>query len=232
MRVDLRTITGCLLGSVLTLAAFDLMAHGVDAATKSFLVANQGVAVGPFLYIGAKHMITGYDHLLFLAGAIFFLYRLRDILIYVTLFTLGHSTTLLGGVLLGLRVNPYLIDAVIGFSIVYKAFDNLDGFKLLIGFQPNTKIAVAVFGLFHGLGLATKLQEFAIPQEGLWKNLLAFNAGVEIGQFFSLFVILIFLECWRRSPNYILFSKTANMLLMTGGWILIGYQLAGYFVME
>ncbi len=232
MRANQKTITGCLLGSLLTLAAFHLPAHGVDAATKSFLSLNQGVAAGPFLYIGAKHMITGYDHLLFLAGVIFFLYRLQDILIYVTLFTLGHSTTLLGGVLLGLRINPYLIDAVIGFSIVYKAFDNLGGFKLLTGFQPDTKIAVTIFGLFHGFGLATKLQEFAIPQEGLWKNLLAFNAGVEIGQFFSLFVILIFLEYWRRSSNYNVFSNTANVLLMTGGWILTGYQLTGYFVMR
>lgn len=230
MNANKRTLTGPLILVSLALIPASLYAHGVDAATKSFLNFNQGVAIGPFLYIGAKHMVTGYDHLLFLVGVIFFLFRLRDILVYVSLFTLGHSLTLLLGVLLGFHVNSFLIDAVIGLSIVYKAFDNLGGFRHLLGFQPNNKVAVAVFGLFHGFGLATKLQEFSIPKEGLWKNLLAFNLGVEIGQFFALFIILIALGFWRRSPSFSAFSTTTNMLLMTGGWILTGYQLTGYYV--
>lgn len=210
--------------------SFDLHAHGVDASTKNFLIANQGVAIAPFLYIGAKHMVTGYDHLLFLVGVIFFLFRIRDVLIYVSLFTLGHSLTLLFGVLQGVHVNAYLIDAMIGLSIVYKAFDNLGGFKQLLGFQPNNKIAVSVFGLFHGFGLATKLQDFALPKTNLWKNLLAFNVGVEVGQFIALFFILIVLGFWRKSPSFYTFATTTNTLLMTGGLILFGYQLTGYFV--
>ena len=210
--------------------SFDLHAHGVDASTKNFLIANQGVAIAPFLYIGAKHMVTGYDHLLFLVGVIFFLFRIRDVLIYVSLFTLGHSLTLLFGVLQGVHVNAYLIDAMIGLSIVYKAFDNLGGFKQLLGFQPNNKIAVSVFGLFHGFGLATKLQDFALPKTNLWKNLLAFNVGVEVGQFIALFFILIILGFWRKSPSFYTFATTTNTLLMTGGLILFGYQLTGYFV--
>jgi HupE / UreJ protein len=214
------------------LAAFSnpIFAHGVDSATKNFLTANQGVAIGPFLYIGAKHMVTGYDHLLFLVGVIFFLFRIRDVLLYVSLFTLGHSVTLLFGVLQGINVNPYLIDAIIGLSIVYKAFDNLGGFRRLLGFQPNNKVAVAVFGLFHGFGLATKLQDFALPKANLWKNLLAFNVGVEVGQFVALFFILIALGFWRRSPSYFTFATATNTLLMTGGLVLFGYQLTGYFV--
>lgn len=217
---------------MLLLAAFSnqLYAHGVDANTQHFLSANQGVAIGPFIYIGAKHMVTGYDHLLFLVGVIFFLFRIRDVLVYVSLFTLGHSVTLLLGVLQGYQVNAYLIDAVIGLSIVYKAFDNLGGFRQLLGFQPNNKIAVAVFGLFHGFGLATKLQDFALPKANLWKNLLAFNVGVEVGQFVALFFILIVLGFWRRSPSYFTFATATNTLLMTGGLILFGYQLTGYFV--
>ena len=66
-------------------------------------------------------MITGYDHLLFLAGVIFFLHRLKDVALYVTLFALGHSTTLLLGVLADAPANPYLIDAVIGLSVVAQA---------------------------------------------------------------------------------------------------------------
>jgi len=208
-----------------------VLAHGVDADTERFLLATKGVATGPFLYIGAKHMLTGYDHLLFLVGVIFFLYRTRDVLMYVSLFTLGHSITLLFGVLNDISVNPYLIDAIIGLSIVYKGFDNIGGFNRLLGFQPNTKIAVAVFGLFHGFGLATKLQDFALPTDGLWENLLAFNVGVEIGQFVALFFILIVLSFWRRYPSYFSFSTITNTLLMSGGLILFGYQMVGYYVM-
>ena len=175
-------------------------------------------------------MVTGYDHLLFLVGVIFFLFRIRDVLVYVSLFTLGHSLTLLFGVLQEVHANAYLIDAIIGLSIVYKAFDNLGGFRRLLGFQPNNKIAVAVFGLFHGFGLATKLQDFALPKANLWENLLAFNVGVEVGQFVALFFILIVLAFWRRSPSFYTFAATTNTLLMTGGLILFGYQLTGYFV--
>ena len=144
------------------LVSVSAYAHGVDEETQSFLTSNKGVAFGPFLYIGAKHMITGYDHLLFLVGVIFFLYRTKDIITYVSFFTIGHSATLLFGVMADINVNAYLIDAIIGLSIVYKGFDNLGGFKKIFGTQPNTKAAVLIFGLFHGFGLATKLQEFHI----------------------------------------------------------------------
>lgn len=207
-----------------------VLAHGVDAITERFLLANEGVAIGPFLYIGAKHMVTGYDHLLFLLGVIFFLFRKREVLLYVSLFTIGHSITLFLGVLNNILVDPYLIDAIIGLSIVYKGFDNLGGFKRLFGFQPNTKVAVAVFGLFHGFGLATKIQDFALPKTGLWKNLLAFNVGVELGQFLVLVFILIGLSFWRRYRSFYTFSNITNTLLMTAGLVLFGYQMVGYSV--
>ncbi|CAG7856197.1 hypothetical protein MCAMS1_00598 [biofilm metagenome] len=220
-----------LLSLLLSIAACQsVFAHGVDATTKHFLTNNQSIAIGPFLYIGAKHMVTGYDHLLFLVGVIFFLYRIRDILLYVSLFTLGHSLTLLLGVLQGYHINAYLIDAIIGLSIVYKAFDNLGGFKRMLGKQPNNKVAVSVFGLCHGFGLATKLQDFALPKANLWKNLLAFNVGVEIGQFLALFFIVIVLGFWRRNASFYKFATVTNTLLMTSGLILFGYQLTGYFV--
>jgi hypothetical protein len=204
-------------------------AHGVDSNTEHFLTTTQGSAIVPFLYIGAKHMVTGYDHLLFLVGVIFFLFRSRDILIYVSLFTLGHSLTLLTGVLNQITMNAYLIDAVIAFSIIYKGFDNLGGFKQIFGFQPNTKIAVLFFGLFHGFGLATKLQDFSLPQENLITNMLAFNVGVELGQCIALLFILTILGFWRRHNSYYTFSTTSNTLLMSGGFVLLGYQLTGYF---
>lgn len=206
-----------------------IFAHGVDSSTEYFLTTNQGSAIVPFLYIGAKHMVTGYDHLLFLVGVIFFLFRSRDIFIYVSLFTLGHSITLLFGVFAHININAYLIDAVIAFSIIYKGFDNLGGFKLLLGKEPNTKIAVLIFGLFHGFGLATKLQDFDLPQEHLITNMIAFNVGVEIGQCIALLFILTLLGFWRRHSSYFAFSKTSNTLLMTGGLVLLGYQLTGYF---
>jgi hypothetical protein len=205
-------------------------AHNVSKGDAQFVQANQGAAIGPYLYLGAKHMVTGYDHLLFLVGVIFFLYRLKDVFLYVSLFTLGHSITLLGGVLGGIHANAYLIDAVIGASVVYKAFDNMDGFKRLFGFQPNTRLAVLIFGLFHGFGLATKLQEFTLSQDGLVANIVSFNVGVEIGQALALTAVLIGLSYWRTHSGYLRHALVTNTALMTGGFILVGYQLAGYFM--
>ena len=207
-----------------------LFAHGVDDSTRAFILGNEGVSFIPYMYIGAKHMVTGYDHILFLVGVIFFLYRTNDVLIYVTLFTIGHSITLMTGVLFDIGVNAYLIDAIIGFSIIYKGFDNLGGFKHWLGFQPNTKIAVMIFGLFHGFGLATKIQEFKIPSDGLLENLIAFNIGVELGQFFALLYVLLILNLWRRHESYLKLSTVTNTLLMSGGMMLMVFQLTGYFV--
>ncbi|MEB8347007.1 HupE/UreJ family protein [Flavobacteriaceae bacterium KMM 6898] len=204
-------------------------AHGVDENTQTFLLGNSGVAFGPFLYIGAKHMITGYDHLLFLVGVIFFLYKPKEVLLYVSFFTIGHSTTLLLGVLADININAYLIDAIIALSIVYKGFDNLGGFNRFFGKQPNTKAAVLIFGLFHGFGLASKLQEFKFDREGLFTNLIGFNIGVEIGQFIALAVVLILITVWRSQPSFMKFSTITNTALMAVGFLLLGFQLTGYF---
>lgn len=219
-----------LLIGVLSLLSIGAFAHGVDDSTRAFLEQNQGVQFIPFLYIGAKHMITGYDHLLFLVGVIFFLYRSKDVLIYVTMFTLGHSITLLFGVLNDIQVNAYLIDAIIGLSVIYKGFDNLGGFKRCFNWQPDTRAAVLIFGLFHGFGLATKLQEFQLPQEGLLTNLIAFNIGVELGQFAALALILLVINAWRKVPSFQRFSTLTNTALMSAGIMLMGYQLTGYFI--
>jgi HupE / UreJ protein len=205
------------------------MAHGVSGADAKFFTNNQGAAIVAFLYLGAKHMVTGYDHLLFLIGVIFFLYRMKDVAVYVSLFTIGHSITLLAGVLGDIHANAYIVDAIIGLSVVYKAFDNMGGFERSLGIQPNTKVAVAIFGLFHGFGLATKLQEIDLSPEGLLTNMISFNIGVEIGQLLALSVILIALTAWRRNASFLRHAFITNTLLMIGGFILIGYQLTGYF---
>ena len=216
---------------VLTLAFPDVaFAHNVSKRDAAFVVANQGRAIGPFLYLGAKHMVTGYDHILFLVGVIFFLYRLKDVVAYVSLFTIGHSATLLLGVLGGIHANSYIVDAIIGFSVVYKAFDNMNGFQRLFGIQPNTKIAVLVFGLFHGFGLATKLQEFSLSPNGLITNIVSFNVGVEIGQFLALAAVFIALSYWRTRSGFLRHAFVTNTLLMTGGFMLVGYQLTGFMV--
>lgn len=207
-----------------------VFAHGVDESTQAFLQQNDGLQFFPFLYIGAKHMFTGYDHLLFLFGVLFFLYRGREVLLYISMFTLGHSITLLSGVLADIQLNAYLIDAIIGFSVLYKGFDNLGGFKRFLGRQPDTRAAVLIFGLFHGFGLATKLQAFELSGDGLWLNLLAFNLGVEIGQIMALLLMLILINAWRNSASFVKFSTITNSFLMSAGMMLIGYQLTGYFI--
>ncbi len=205
-------------------------AHNVSKRDASFVQSTTGAAVAPFLYLGAKHMVTGYDHLAFLVGVIFFLYRMKDIVAYVSLFTLGHSITLLAGVLGGIHANSNVIDAIIGLSVVYKAFDNMDGFKRMLGFTPNTKIAVLIFGLFHGFGLATKLQELELAKNGLVTNIVSFNVGVEIGQVMALTVVLLALSYWRTKSGFYKYAFATNTVLMTVGFVLVGYQVTGYFV--
>ncbi|RWX04815.1 HupE/UreJ family protein [Rhizobium leguminosarum] len=205
-------------------------AHAVAEGDKGYIQEITGVNLIPFVYLGAKHMVTGYDHLLFLFGVIFFLYRLKHIGIYVSLFAVGHSTTMLLGVYYGWNVSSYLIDAIIGLSVVYKALDNLGAFQRWFGVQPDTKAATLIFGFFHGLGLATKILEYQIAEDGLLPNLLAFNVGVEIGQLIALTIILIAMSYWRKTSSFLLHAYTANVLMMTAGFVLIGYQLTGYFV--
>ena len=212
------------------LSATDASAHAVTQGDKGYIQEVTGVHLFPFLYLGAKHMVTGYDHILFLLGVIFFLYRMKDIAIYVSLFALGHSVTMLAGVFLDFGINSYLIDAIIGFSIVYKALDNLGAYQRWFGFQPNTKAAVLIFGFCHGFGLASKIIEYDISPDGLVQNLLAFNVGVEIGQLLALAAILILMGFWRRQDSFLEQAYTANVAMMTAGFLLVGYQLAGYLV--
>jgi hypothetical protein len=212
---------------VLRLLSEAAFAHGVTGRDATFVQMIDGPAIGPFMYLGAKHMVTGYDHLLFLLGVIFFLYRLKDVIQYVSLFTIGHSVTLLAGVLGNIQANAYIIDAIIGVSVAYKAFENMGGFER-IGFRPDARVAVTVFGLFHGFGLATKLQEFALSQNGLVTNIVSFNVGVEIGQMLALTTVLIGIGFWRTRPSFLRQSFATNTAIMTAGFMLVGYQLAGY----
>ena len=208
------------------------LAHGIGGKDAAFVASSHGPQIIPFLYLGAKHMVTGYDHLLFILGVIFFLYRLSHVALYVTMFSIGHSITLLTGVLTGVQVNPYLIDAIIGLSVAYKAFDNLGGFQTLFGFQPDTRIAVLVFGLFHGFGLATKLQTLHPSKEGLVANMISFNVGVEVGQLIALSIMLGLILWWRRSPGFARQAVLANALILFAGFVLMDYQLAGFFTQK
>ncbi len=218
-----------LTGVILTFIADPALAHAVTEGDKGYIMEIWGVQIVPFMYLGAKHMITGYDHLLFLFGVVFFLYQLKHVALYVTLFAIGHSTTMLLGVYFGWSVNPYLIDAVIGLSVVYKALDNLGAYQRWFGIQPDTKAATLVFGLIHGLGLATKILDYDIAEEGLLPNLIAFNVGVELGQLMALSIILIGMGFWRRSKSFWPHAYTANVVMMSAGFILVGLQLTGYF---
>jgi len=227
MRLFLLALIVCGAG---VLSATDALAHAVTQGDKGYIQEVTGVHLFPFLYLGAKHMVTGYDHILFLLGVVFFLYRMKDIAIYVSLFALGHSVTMLAGVFFDFGINSYLIDAIIGFSIVYKALDNLGAYQRWFGFQPNTKAAVLIFGFCHGFGLASKIIEYDISPDGLVQNLLAFNVGVEIGQLLALAAILMLMGFWRRQDSFLKQAYTANVIMMTAGFLLVGYQLAGYFV--
>lgn len=226
------TLLALLAVSVTVFLTGTAVAHGVAEGDQAYLQQTTGPQIGAFMYLGAKHMITGYDHLLFLFGVIFFLYRLKHVAAYVTLFAVGHSTTLIAGVLFGTNVSSHLVDAIIGFSVIYKALDNMRAWKSWFGIQPDPRAAVLIFGFFHGFGLATKLQQFALKPDGLVTNLISFNIGVEIGQLLALSAILIVMDYWRRTSSFAHNALRANAVLMSLGFLLTGYQLAGYFLLE
>jgi len=203
-------------------------AHNVTPGDAGYIQEIWGVHIIPFMYLGAKHMVTGYDHILFLLGVVFFLFKFRDVAIYVSLFAIGHSITMLIGVWFGWGINAYVVDAIIGFSVVYKALDNLGVFRLWFGYQPNTKVATLIFGLIHGTGLASKILEYDISGDGLLPNLLAFNVGVEIGQILALCVILIIMGYLRRSDRFPKYAVGANVIMIFLGVALMAQHIFGY----
>lgn len=219
-----------LAAAALALTLGSAWAHNVTEGDAGYIQEIWGVKLIPFTYLGAKHMVTGYDHILFLFGVVFFLYKLKDVAIYVSLFALGHSVTMLAGVWFGWGINAYIIDAIIGLSVVYKALDNLGAYQRWFGFQPNTKAATLIFGLFHGTGLATKILDYKIADDGLLPNLLAFNVGVEIGQIVALLVILIAMGYWRKTEQFFRQAYSVNVIMMSLGFMLMGYHITGYVV--
>ena len=228
MKVFCRTVGLALLTSLIL--SGPALAHGVAEGDKGYIQEITGVHFLEFMYLGAKHMVTGYDHILFLLGVVFFLYKMKHIGIYVSLFALGHSTTMLAGVYFNIGINSYIIDAIIGLSVVYKALDNIGAYQRWFGFQPNTKVATLIFGFFHGFGLSSKILDYEISPDGLLANLIAFNIGVEIGQLLALGAILIAMGYWRRTSSFLNHAYTTNVAMMAAGFVLIGYQLTGYFV--
>lgn len=214
---------------IISVIGFGAAAHGVDDTSRSFIEGNQQLQIIPFIYIGAKHMVTGYDHLLFLVAVVFLIFNLRDIVILVSLFTLGHSITLVAGVALNWQINAYLVDAIIGLSVVYKAIDNLAGWQTLLGKQLNPRHMVLAFGLVHGLGLASKLQELNLNQEHLIAHLLSFNLGVELGQILALVAVLILIRFWQQHRSFERFQRQCNFGLIFLGMLLTIDQLAGLF---
>ena len=200
--------------------------HGISESSRAAMSSG---SLLDYVWLGAEHMITGYDHLLFLFGVIFFLTSVRDIVRFITAFTLGHCITLLSATLLGISANAWLIDAVIALSVVYKGFENLDGFERFLKRKgPDLLVMVFVFGLIHGFGLSTRLQELPLGSEGLVGRILAFNVGVELGQVAALTLMLGFFGFWRSAKSFAQFDRVANTLLCLAGGGLFVYQVAGF----
>lgn len=216
-----------LVSSALLLFPLLLAAHGVSSGDQEIL--NNGGLLS-YIYVGAKHMVTGYDHLLFLAGVIFYLQDFKDIVRFITVFTIGHSITLIGATYLGIQANEHLIDAVIALSVLYKGFENLGGFeKYLKNKSPNLLLMVFIFGLIHGFGLSTRLQSFEVGTSQFLSKIISFNVGVELGQILALIPIVFIITKWKSKKSYSAFYKAANLYLVIAGIGLFIYQIYGYF---
>lgn len=213
--------------SILFLYPLVLAAHGVSSADQEIL-SNGGLLA--YIYVGAKHMVTGYDHLLFLAGVIFYLSGFRDIVKFITVFTIGHSITLIGATYLGIKADEHLIDAVIALSVLYKGFENLGGFEKQLNIKsPNLLFMVLIFGLIHGFGLSTRLQSFEMGATQFLAKIICFNVGVELGQILALIPIVFLITRWQSKKSYDAFYKAANYYLVIAGIALFIYQMYGYF---
>jgi hypothetical protein len=203
------------------------MAHGVSASDQATL-SNGGLF--DYIVVGAKHMVTGYDHLLFLAGVIFYLSGFKDIVRFITVFTIGHSITLISATYLGIKADEHLVDAVIALSVLYKGFENLGGFEKQLKMKsPNLLLMVFIFGLIHGFGLSTRLQAFEIGTGQFLAKIISFNVGVELGQILALIPIVFIITRWQSRKSYDAFYKAANYYLVIAGVGLFIYQMYGYF---
>lgn len=227
--VSKHTTLKMIIAIALVAVAGTALGHSVSPEDAELIADKDGLAVWVYAWLGSKHMVTGYDHLLFLVGVIFYLRSFREVAVYVSLFAAGHSITLISGVLAGFDVNPYLVDAIIGLSVAYKGFDNIGGFDRLFGERPNEKLAVFIFGLFHGLGLATKLQDLGLSANGLLGNLVSFNVGVEFGQLAALVAILLLLRLVPHRMDHTSTGNALNVGLIIAGFVLIGYQMSLFF---
>ena len=215
-----------LVSSFFFLFPIALTAHGVSDGDQEIL--NNGGLLS-YIYVGAKHMVTGYDHLLFLAGVIFYLQGFKDIIKFITVFTIGHSITLIGATYLGIRADEHLVDAVIALSVLYKGFENLGGFeKYFKTKSPNLLFMVFVFGLIHGFGLSTRLQSFDVGSSQFLAKIINFNVGVELGQILALIPIVFIITQWQSKKSYNAFYKAANVYLVIAGIGLFIYQIYGY----
>ncbi|WP_179346600.1 HupE/UreJ family protein [Winogradskyella ursingii] len=212
--------------AVLLLFPTILLAHDVSSGDQ--VILNNGGLLS-YVWVGAKHMLTGYDHLLFLAGVIFFIDGFKDIIKFITVFTIGHSITLIGGTFLEIQVNEYLIDAIIALSVLYKGFENLKGFEKIFKIKaPNLLAMVLIFGLIHGLGLSTRLQSFDMGEEQILLKILSFNMGVELGQIAALVPIIFLISKWKEKSSYKAFYKASNTYLIIAGIVLFMYQIYLY----
>jgi hypothetical protein len=218
---------------LLPLAAFFntslVWAHGMSESDKQAML---GGGYLKYIWLGATHMITGYDHLLFLFGVIFFLRTVKDIVKFISVFTLGHSITLIFATFMGVTANYFLVDAVIALSVCYKGFDNNHGFENYLGLKkaPNLLWMVFGFGLIHGFGLSTRLQQLPLGNDSIHMliRIVSFNIGVELGQIAALILMLIILTTWRKSELFTKFSRAANDGLVVAGFMLLLMQLHGY----
>lgn len=203
-----------------------LMAHGVSASDQETLTNGN---LWSYIWVGAKHMVTGYDHLLFLTGVIFYLSNFKDIVRFITVFTIGHSITLISATYLGIKADEHLIDAVIALSVLYKGFENLGGFKNLFKVKsPNLLFMVFIFGLIHGFGLSTRLQSFDLGSGQFLPKIICFNIGVEFGQILALIPIVFIISQWKTKASFTTFYNLVNWFLVFAGIGLFIFQIYGY----
>ena len=184
-----------------------------------------------YFALGVEHILLGFDHLMFVLALLLLVRDAKRLIGAITAFTIAHSLTLAGTTFGWIRLASAPVEAAIALSIMFVAVEIM---RVRAG-QPSLTatipwLASFAFGLLHGFGLSTRLQQLPLgddPVAMLWR-ILSFNVGVELGQLAALVVMVALLATWRQRPSFKRFSFAANLALVYAGFYLLFVQLHGF----
>ncbi len=174
-------------------------------------------SIGQFILLGIEHILTGYDHMAFLLALIVIGLSIKEVLKIITAFTVAHSITLLLAAMQVVSLNSRIVESVIAFSICFVALENL--FKKKVNYRWLVTFG---FGLIHGFGFASVLQELIVGKSNLLVSVVSFNLGVEVGQLMIFLVLLPVLYLLKSKMEFrkVTFGVSLAIFMLGFTWLI------------